>query len=98
MFRFSSHFNFSVFVMKWNKKCLVQNATVSMGVLSFADKVNHNESTWREIESSEDRKSLSQQWIMELLGTVETWSQSLEDGEFKAHGQCAADKWPCLSV
>lgn len=49
------------------------------------DKVNQNESTWRELESSEDRKSLSRQWILELLGAVEIWSQSLEDGDFKAH-------------
>ncbi|XP_031733802.1 cytosolic phospholipase A2 beta-like isoform X1 [Anarrhichthys ocellatus] len=49
------------------------------------DKVKHNKSAWLEPKSSEERKSLSQQWIMELLAAVETWSESLEDGAFKTH-------------
>ncbi|XP_042249029.1 cytosolic phospholipase A2 gamma-like isoform X1 [Thunnus maccoyii] len=49
------------------------------------DKVNHNESALLESKSSEERKSLFQQWSLELLMAVETWSQSLEDGPFKTH-------------
>ncbi|XP_073350158.1 cytosolic phospholipase A2 gamma-like [Pagrus major] len=49
------------------------------------DKVNHNESAWWQSRSEEERKSLSQQWNLELLAAVETWSQNLEEGAFKTH-------------
>ncbi|XP_073350156.1 cytosolic phospholipase A2 gamma-like [Pagrus major] len=43
------------------------------------DKVNHNESAWRQSRSAEERSGLSKQWSLELLTAVETWSQNLED-------------------
>ncbi|XP_073350157.1 cytosolic phospholipase A2 gamma-like [Pagrus major] len=43
------------------------------------DKVNHNESAWRQSRSAEERSGLSKQWSLELLKAVETWSQNLED-------------------
>ncbi|XP_029293949.1 cytosolic phospholipase A2 gamma-like isoform X2 [Cottoperca gobio] len=46
------------------------------------DKVN-NKSALMESKSLEERKSLSQQWSLELLTEVKTWSQNLEDGDFK---------------
>ncbi|XP_078126156.1 LOW QUALITY PROTEIN: cytosolic phospholipase A2 gamma-like [Sander vitreus] len=49
------------------------------------DMVNHNKSVWLESKSSEERKKSFGQWSLELLGAVETWSQSLEDGAFKTH-------------
>ena len=36
----------------------------------------------------EERKSIFQQWRVELLEEVDTWSQSLEDRAFKTCGQC----------
>lgn len=69
-----------------------------MGVLSFADKVNRNESAWQQSRSMEERKTLSKHWSLELLAVVETWSQDLEEGAFKTHGQCMADKQPDWSV
>lgn len=59
----------------------------------FSDKVNHNDSAWRQAKSQEERKRLSQQWILELLAAVETWSQNLEDRAFKNHGR----DWPVKS-
>ncbi|KAM9346167.1 cytosolic phospholipase A2 gamma-like isoform 2-T2 [Symphorus nematophorus] len=49
------------------------------------DKVNQTESAWQESKSSEERKSLVQQWSLQLLVAVETWSQTLEEGAFKTH-------------
>ncbi|XP_037649008.1 cytosolic phospholipase A2 gamma-like [Sebastes umbrosus] len=49
------------------------------------DEVNLNKSALLESKSAEERKSLFQQWSRELLAAVETWSQSLEDGDFKTH-------------
>uniref|UniRef100_A0A8C2ZQ17 PLA2c domain-containing protein n=3 Tax=Cyclopterus lumpus TaxID=8103 RepID=A0A8C2ZQ17_CYCLU len=49
------------------------------------DVMKHNASTWLEPKGLEERKHLSEQWSMELLAAVETWSQSLEDGAFKTH-------------
>ncbi|KAI3360307.1 hypothetical protein L3Q82_014614 [Scortum barcoo] len=49
------------------------------------DKLNNTESAWLESKSLEERKSLFQQWSLELLTAVEIWSQSLEDGAFKTH-------------
>ncbi|XP_035854849.1 cytosolic phospholipase A2 gamma-like isoform X3 [Sander lucioperca] len=49
-------------------------------ILEDRDMLNHNKSVWLESESSEERKSLSGQWSLELLAAVQTWSQSLEDG------------------
>ncbi|XP_036945634.1 cytosolic phospholipase A2 gamma-like isoform X1 [Acanthopagrus latus] len=49
------------------------------------DKVNHNESAWRQSKSMEERKALSKHWSQELLAAVETWSQNLEEGAFKTH-------------
>ncbi|XP_031174218.1 cytosolic phospholipase A2 gamma-like isoform X1 [Sander lucioperca] len=54
-------------------------------ILEDRDMLNHNKSVWLESESSEERKSLSGQWSLELLAAVQTWSQSLEDGAFKTH-------------
>ena len=71
---------------------------MSMRFVSFADKVNHNESAWRQSKSMEERKALSKHWSQELLAAVETWSQNLEEGAFKTHGQCMADKQPDRSV
>ncbi|KAM6905417.1 cytosolic phospholipase A2 gamma-like [Xenentodon cancila] len=50
---------------------------------TLGDKINHNESLLLESKSPEERKSLFQQWSLELVMAVETWSQSLEDGAFK---------------
>ncbi|XP_049426796.1 cytosolic phospholipase A2 gamma-like isoform X2 [Epinephelus fuscoguttatus] len=47
--------------------------------------VNHNKSVLLESNSSAERKGLFQQWSLELLAAVETWSQSLEDGPMKTH-------------
>ncbi|MEQ2252381.1 hypothetical protein ILYODFUR_021223 [Ilyodon furcidens] len=47
------------------------------------DKVNHNESVLLESLSPEERKSLFQQRSLELVGAVETFGQSLDDGAFK---------------
>ncbi|GLD61286.1 cytosolic phospholipase A2 gamma-like isoform X1 [Lates japonicus] len=52
---------------------------------TLKDKVNLNESALLESKSLEERKSIFQQWSLELLAAVETWSQSLEDGAFKTH-------------
>lgn len=60
----------------------------------LSDKVNHNESVWRQAKSQEERIRLSQQWILELLAAVETWRQNLEDGNFKNHGQ----GWPIKAM
>ncbi|XP_053194193.1 cytosolic phospholipase A2 gamma-like [Scomber japonicus] len=49
------------------------------------DKVNQNKSELLESKSSEERKTLFQQWSLELLVAVEIWSRSLEDGPFKTH-------------
>ncbi|XP_035510259.1 cytosolic phospholipase A2 gamma-like [Morone saxatilis] len=49
------------------------------------DKVNHNDSALLESKSLEDRRSVFQQWSLELLAAVEAWSRSLEDGAFKTH-------------
>ncbi|XP_054463334.1 cytosolic phospholipase A2 gamma-like [Anoplopoma fimbria] len=56
------------------------------------DKVKHNKSVWLEPKTSEERKGLSQQWSMELLAAVETWSRSLEDGAFKTHVSLLTNK------
>ncbi|XP_071370462.1 cytosolic phospholipase A2 gamma-like, partial [Centroberyx affinis] len=48
-------------------------------------KLNHNESALLESMSSEERKQVFQTWSLELLGAVETWSRSLEEGPFKKH-------------
>ena len=66
--------------------------TESIRFLSFLDMLNHDKSVWLESKSSEERKSIFGQWNLELLAAVQTWSQSLEDGAFKTHGQCMADK------
>lgn len=63
-----------------------------MRFLSFADTVNHNDSVGWEAKSLEERKSLSQKWILELMAAVQAWSHSLDDGAFKTHGQRTADK------
>ncbi|XP_018553883.1 cytosolic phospholipase A2 gamma isoform X2 [Lates calcarifer] len=52
---------------------------------TLTDKVTLNESALLESKSLEERKSIFQQWSLELLAAVETWSQSLEDGAFKTH-------------
>ncbi|XP_051245084.1 cytosolic phospholipase A2 gamma [Dicentrarchus labrax] len=49
------------------------------------DKVNHNESALLESKNSEDRRSVFQQWSLELQAAVEAWSWSLGDGTFKTH-------------
>ncbi|XP_026214340.1 cytosolic phospholipase A2 beta isoform X2 [Anabas testudineus] len=49
------------------------------------DKVNQNESTLLESKSPEERRSLFQQWSLELVSEVQTWSQSLAEGPFKTH-------------
>ncbi|XP_069577695.1 cytosolic phospholipase A2 gamma-like isoform X1 [Brachyistius frenatus] len=49
------------------------------------DKMNRNESALLESKSLEEQKSLFQQWSLELLAAVETWSQSLEDEALKSH-------------
>nr|XP_043907542.1 cytosolic phospholipase A2 gamma-like isoform X1 [Solea senegalensis] len=49
------------------------------------DKVNQNQSASLEGKSPEELQSQFQQWSLELLTAVETWSQSLEDGDFKTH-------------
>ncbi|XP_056256571.1 cytosolic phospholipase A2 gamma-like [Seriola aureovittata] len=49
------------------------------------DKVNHNESALLESKSAEERKSLFQQWSLELMVAVQNWSQSMEDGVFKTY-------------
>lgn len=61
----------------------------------LSDKVNHNESACKQAKSEEERKCLSQKWILELLGAVETWSQNLEDGAFKNHGQGLTNQNRC---
>ncbi|XP_040917664.1 cytosolic phospholipase A2 gamma-like [Toxotes jaculatrix] len=53
--------------------------------LTLKDKVNHNKSALLESKSLEERKSVFQAWIVELLAEVELWSQRLEDGAFKTH-------------
>lgn len=69
---------------------------MSIRFLSFPDKVTLNESALLESKSLEERKSIFQQWSLELLAAVETWSQSLEDGAFKTHGQCKHPNWSIL--
>lgn len=66
----------------------------------LSDKVNHNESAWRQAKSQEERKRLSQQCILELIAAVETWSQNLKDGAFKNHGRpgLATQKQCCYSA
>ncbi|XP_068452247.1 cytosolic phospholipase A2 gamma-like [Clinocottus analis] len=49
------------------------------------DQTKHNASAWLEPAGSEERKRLSQQWSVELLAAVETWSEGLKDGAFKTH-------------
>ncbi|XP_069381341.1 cytosolic phospholipase A2 gamma-like [Paralichthys olivaceus] len=49
------------------------------------DKVNVNRSMLLGSKNMEERKSIFQQWRVELLEEVDTWSQSLEDGAFKTH-------------
>lgn len=67
---------------------MIENVTALIRFLSSPDKVNHNESALLESKSSEERKNIFQQWSLELLSAVRTWSQSLEEGAFKTHGQC----------
>lgn len=47
------------------------------------DMVNHNESVLLQSLGPEERKNLFQQWRYGLVGAVETWGQSLDDGDFK---------------
>ncbi|XP_039994449.1 cytosolic phospholipase A2 gamma-like isoform X2 [Xiphias gladius] len=56
------------------------------------DKLIHNESTLLESKSLEERKILFQQWSLELLKAVATWSQSLEDGAFRTHVSLLTNK------
>ncbi|KAM9355282.1 cytosolic phospholipase A2 gamma-like [Pholidichthys leucotaenia] len=49
------------------------------------DKASQNKSALVNSKSLEERKSLFNECSLELLSAVETWSQSLEDGEFKTH-------------
>ncbi|KAM9843162.1 cytosolic phospholipase A2 gamma-like [Aulostomus maculatus] len=49
------------------------------------DKVIHNVSESLESKDFEERKSLFQQWSLDLMMEVDTWSQSLEDGPIKTH-------------
>lgn len=58
--------------------------------------VNHNKSALLHAKSPEDQKSLFQQWSLELVAAVEAWSQTLEDGAFKTHGQC--EIWPTIII
>ncbi|XP_075998774.1 cytosolic phospholipase A2 gamma-like [Genypterus blacodes] len=48
------------------------------------DKGRHND-TLLESKSLEERKLIYQQWTLDLLAAVESWSKSLEDGPFKTH-------------
>lgn len=66
--------------------------------MCLSEKVNHNESAWRQAKSQEERKRLSQQWIVELLAAVEAWSRNLEDGAFKNHSQDRPIKIKNLAV
>ncbi|KAM3863784.1 cytosolic phospholipase A2 gamma-like [Diretmus argenteus] len=49
------------------------------------DKVNHDRSALLESKTPEERKTIFQSWSWELLGALEVWSQSLEEGAFKKH-------------
>ncbi|XP_026180769.1 cytosolic phospholipase A2 gamma isoform X2 [Mastacembelus armatus] len=51
------------------------------------DMVNCNKSELLESKDPDGRKGLFQQWSLDLLGAVETWSETLEDGTFTTHGQ-----------
>ncbi|XP_029912974.1 cytosolic phospholipase A2 gamma-like [Myripristis murdjan] len=48
-------------------------------------KLHRNESALLASKSPEERKQVFQDWSLELLGAVEKWSQSLEDGPLKKH-------------
>lgn len=54
---------------------------------SFPDKINLLKSELVEPASKEQRQVLLNQWTQEMLAAVDTWSASLGDGEFKAHGE-----------
>ncbi len=60
--------------------------------MCFSEKVNQSESTWVAARNLEDRKTLSKEGSVELLGTVKTWGDDLKDGSFKRNSQYAADK------
>ncbi|XP_016895834.1 cytosolic phospholipase A2 gamma [Cynoglossus semilaevis] len=53
------------------------------GILS--DMVKRNQSVLLESKSPEEKERLFQQWTQDLLTAVQTWSQNLEDGDFKTH-------------
>lgn len=69
---------------------MIENVTALIRFLSSPDKINHNESALLLSKSSEERQSLFQQWSLELMSAVQTWSQSLEEGVFKTHSQWKA--------
>ncbi|XP_029945814.1 cytosolic phospholipase A2 gamma-like [Salarias fasciatus] len=48
------------------------------------DQVSRNESALLESKSLEEREALFQRWGLDLVTTVTTWTESLEDGPFKA--------------
>uniref|UniRef100_A0A3Q3AVY9 Phospholipase A2 group IVC n=2 Tax=Kryptolebias marmoratus TaxID=37003 RepID=A0A3Q3AVY9_KRYMA len=52
---------------------------------ALKDKVDWKDTVQLNSKSPEERKSLFQQLNQELLAEVETWSQSLEDRDFKPH-------------
>lgn len=51
--------------------------------------VKRNQSVLLESKSPEEKERLFQQWTQDLLTAVQTWSQNLEDGDFKTHGLCS---------
>lgn len=80
-------------MLTFNYQVRINNEKAKRAYLS--DKVNYNESAWKHAKSEEERKCLSQKCILELLAAVETWSQNLEDGAFKNHGQSLTNQNHC---
>lgn len=63
---------------------------------SFPDKVSDHKGEYLKTMSVEDKIGLVQQWSLEMLLLVDTWSHSLHEGPFKTRGECVvkADKNP----